>query len=858
MSSTTLPVQDVELILSLQTALDRHDQFLQASKAMYKQASGEKILDLEFQKHALKQIWKARTNNWPVYAVELATGSGKTVIAAKLARRWIQQEYANFSTTSPVLYVCANRAALGDFSQGIVNIFHRVFGPRIFGYGPRWETERSHDVVLGPVNDLSAAYDVSFVTPRRLLQAENDNLLQPYLQKCPLVIVDEAHHFPDDQQEKLKVYNEVYRALKQWFIPKPHNRLVLAMTGTYERMDQQPILGRERPDYVFTVQDAINAGRCPEIYGIQVTSNVSPKSAAAVGDFFDLQLTDEEVARYYEEIAKCVLLVYKKTAAPFAVFVRTQADARAIVEIFNRESGLGEHGAGLLLGQTTQNARLEIMSAIRSGGMAGYVTCSVGEESLDIPVVEVVHLVRRCRSYVKNAQAVGRALRVHPGKKRALIVDYQMMVASMQARWLGLNLDDYAVQCHTRIGEGQRINGGPLVCQRDYPSVVLAGMSISEERALLLESRRRSKGLVLQADKYVAEEEARYHRWRREVLPAAVRDWLRWRKIWKRIVGDAPAPVCRIVTGGFVRTHDYAALADTRVLLRPDWQAFEAKLQAGTVMNSMVPGGPDWERAAEKRTALCLYRYWNDEDARIAVSLAAIARTLAGSRRFGWQFEPGSSTSWSFEEHAKAVVNSMRDVWHEMRLPWWPTQHGDAWPIFPDLSTCDVFSVAGADDLVRMAAILYLTSILRVGLFVCKLAHSSLPEPMPAVQTVLIERLLEQAERGVRYKDLDSEARTDLEYLVGQPIPEVPIEVLTRLTDLAPDWFVEFRRHWAMTGLVGKLRTKLDRRSRLLKPAVTEAAAATAATSGKPRRLFLRVPVPRVATPKAVLPMEER
>lgn len=453
-------ILETEQVLALQRYLDKHDELLLHSKAEYQRYCGDSIDDLPFQR-ALVEKALASDRQW---TAEIATGIGKTIISARVA--------LERASDGPVVYVCPNRTAVGDTSAGIINKFVRTFST----------FSKEKNFHFGKVNELSRANDVSFVTPYALahMLANDTRRTREMLKRASCMVIDEAHHFPEDEDDDLKVYGTIYDAADTLV----RDGLTVAMTGTWERLDGMRVMGRERPDDVVTVQDAVNLGRCPEIYGVQVLTEVTATKAVARGDLYDIHLKPKERRRYLEGVADCMLATRRRYPVPFAGFVRTIADAQAIANSYNSKLKRGERPLALLVSTTSIVARLATVRAIEEGRLAGYVTCAVGEEALDLPKLEVIHLVRRTRSLARNMQAVGRALRICENKKRALVIDYQTMLEGVTDRFIGLGLDDLAKRQGTE--QSRMINGGPMVAQRTYQGAMLEGMTIGEERALVI------------------------------------------------------------------------------------------------------------------------------------------------------------------------------------------------------------------------------------------------------------------------------------------------------------------------------------------------------------------------------------
>lgn len=480
--------REVEHVLALRRHLQKHDEWLSKSQAKYKQYLGTEIEELEFQTKLVEQALMSSG----VWNAELATGIGKTIIAARIALKKIKE--------GPVIYICASPTALGDAESGIINKFVRVF--HTFGEAT---------TAIGERNDISRANDVSFLTPAAFVKRlDKDPLhMEKLLNSVSLFVVDEAHHFPQDTEKELKIYGRIYDVARQMV----KKGLVVSMTGTWERLDRKVVMGSSIPDARMTVQNAVDLGRCPEIYAIQVILDIIAKGSKSVGDLYDYHLQGDERTAYYGDIAECMAVIYEKYPVPFAAFARTQSDAREIAKCFNKMMDFTQdNGLVALTSRTPMKKRQTVVNDILDGRRSGYITCAVGEEALDLPPLEVVHLIRRTRSAVRNAQAVGRALRLYDTKKRALIVDYQMMVQGMVGRFVGLNVDDLVEPIDSRVP--RVVNGGPLVVQRDIKEGEIEGMTMEQERALVIRNNMTAEQLEAERDK--EEWEERRKQWQAE------------------------------------------------------------------------------------------------------------------------------------------------------------------------------------------------------------------------------------------------------------------------------------------------------------------------------------------------------
>jgi DNA repair protein RadD len=105
-----------------------------------------------------------------------------------------------------------------------------------------------------------------------------------------------------------------------------------------------------------------------------------------------------------------------KRAIVFGVDVK---HSQALAQRFN-EAG---HAAAHLDGNTPRDERRQILKALESGEIRIVTNCGLISEGVNIPAVEAALLARPTQSTGLYLQQVGRALRIAPGKDRAIILD---------------------------------------------------------------------------------------------------------------------------------------------------------------------------------------------------------------------------------------------------------------------------------------------------------------------------------------------------------------------------------------------------------------------------------------------------
>lgn len=438
-------------------SLANHLRWLALAKHTTEPFPASSIKKLTFQEDAT-QLAEKKSG---VLGYEIFMGGGKTVIAAMIC-------LDRLSKGGRVLFICPNRVALGDVSQGIIKNFIKTV--RSF----RSEAE-TMAMSRWQANDIGPEHAVAFCTPARLINWFNSDPIvgRKYLASLACVVVDEAHHFPDD--DELVVYGKLPSLLQD---NCSRDALILSLTGTHTRLDGKAIMTLDEQALALRIsaQDLVDQNILPEIYAQQVILKLRSKYRKT-GDFYDFHLSGEERRKYCKAIAAIMWRVYEARPEALAAFVRTQEDAYAIARAFNRLSGGGVREIAALVSSTPFSERARIVADVQSGRRLGYVTCAVGAEALDISRIGVVHLIRRTASYVRNAQAIGRGTR---HQNNMLVVDYQhQMEGELHGRFVGITLDETAKQMGAR-GVAIR-DGGPMLA-KDYGVYLDGCPTLAEQR----------------------------------------------------------------------------------------------------------------------------------------------------------------------------------------------------------------------------------------------------------------------------------------------------------------------------------------------------------------------------------------
>ncbi len=342
-------------------------------------------------------------------ALLLATGLGKTVIFAELAR------HMAVATWRPLILVHRDElvrqtvdklhAADPGLSIGVIQ------GPRLEMFGT--------DVVVASVQTLIRR--LPSIAPARF----------------DVIIVDECHH----------AAAKSYRAILEHFgsFDLSSKALTLGVTATMARGDKQG-LGEVWDDVVFErdiqfgVEHEFLVGA--EVRTVKLAGLDTGKVRKGVdGDFAPGALAKAMsgagagpiVARAYAEFARSDGRLRRGI-----VFTATVETASAWAADF-RELGVR---ADVVTGETPPEERQAIYARVAAGTSDVILSVMVLTEGFDLPAVEVAVIGRPTKSMPLLTQMVGRVLRPSPatGKTAALVIDVVGAMGAGLARTLDLGI----------------------------------------------------------------------------------------------------------------------------------------------------------------------------------------------------------------------------------------------------------------------------------------------------------------------------------------------------------------------------------------------------------------------------------
>ncbi len=340
----------------------------------------------------------------PRQLIVLPTGAGKTVVFGSIARRF--HELVNPS--DPIL-IMAHRSELLDQADEKLRL---VWPEALTGRIQAGKNEQLGEVLLASTQTLVAGRQI---------------------RRPGLVIYDEAHHSRADGSLSVLTRLGVF---------KPGGPPLLGVTATPSRSDRTE-LGDvfEHLTYERTILQMIMDGYLADVRGIKVELRGLQLGAIRTtgGDY---NAKDLSYVMNADESLDAVVQAVQTHAGhrKSLVFAVDVQHAKALADHLNKAGIV----SAAVDGGMPSDERASILQAFAQNRIRVLVNCQILTEGYDQPDVDAVVIARPTRSSALYTQMVGRALRLHPNKTDALILD--LTGAS----------DDKSLQTFTRLMKTQK------------------------------------------------------------------------------------------------------------------------------------------------------------------------------------------------------------------------------------------------------------------------------------------------------------------------------------------------------------------------------------------------------------------
>ena len=258
-----------------------------------------------------------------------------------------------------------------------------------------------------------------------------------------LVVLDEAHHAPAETWQ---------RVARHYRCPR------VGMTATPFRLDGKPLLGDlfDEVAYEMDLPTAIERGLVPPIYQRTVTVDAIDISRVRSrnGDLNakDLGKVLTKVESLQGVAMPLVDMIGDRRTVAFAASVQ---HAEALAEQIN---GLRPGMARAISGDADRSHRDQILRDFEAGAFQVLCNCQLFTEGFDSPAISCVAMARPTESLALYTQAIGRALRLHPAKCDALVIDF----CGNAGRHQLVSVVDLLIAKDDRAGTREFVAKGPV------------------------------------------------------------------------------------------------------------------------------------------------------------------------------------------------------------------------------------------------------------------------------------------------------------------------------------------------------------------------------------------------------------
>ncbi|MEZ6031787.1 MAG: DEAD/DEAH box helicase family protein [Planctomycetaceae bacterium] len=340
-----------------------------------------------WQSEALAALLKIRAAGYGRALVAVATGMGKTWLAAFDAR-----QVGVAIGRRPRVLVIAHRAhILAQAEAAISLVLDHAFCEGTTSWYIGGSSELDGDLVIASVQKLSRPSGLD-----RLAEAHFD-----------FVVMDEVHH----------AHAPSYRRV----LARLHAGFILGLTATPERTDGVDVASifDDNLAYHASIGDGIAEESLVPFHYVGIKDTVDFGQIPWRNGRFAVEELEERVIRS-ERMDRLWLTMQKHPADRTIVFCCSRRHA-----LFTRDwlRGKGVQAAAVFSGGFSDSYS-ESLEKLRRGNLQCLCVVDMFNEGLDIPAVDRVIMLRPTESKVIFLQQLGRGLRASEGKSRLLVIDF--------------------------------------------------------------------------------------------------------------------------------------------------------------------------------------------------------------------------------------------------------------------------------------------------------------------------------------------------------------------------------------------------------------------------------------------------
>lgn len=337
--------------------------------------SPDQIQPRPAQQEALEALEETYADGYSKAMVVMATGLGKTYLAAFFARKFKR-----------VLFIAHREEILHQAYRS----FHAVMPERSGGFYYQKEKNRDVDCLFASVYTLGMEYHLEQFAP----------------DEFDCIIVDEFHHAAANTYQRILAY----------FKPQ----FLLGITATPDRADQQDVYNicdgnvAYRLDFI----QAIQRGWLVPYQYYGVYDPIDYSQLRWLGQKYDAnQLLQAQLRKEVGQAIYEAWLHHRQSRT--LVFCSSIPQADYLARFFRQQGWK----AACLHSGTNPDERQGLIQQLNAGTLELLFTVDMLNEGADLPRVDTLLFVRPTESLPLFIQQMGRGLRLHPDKEYCTIID---------------------------------------------------------------------------------------------------------------------------------------------------------------------------------------------------------------------------------------------------------------------------------------------------------------------------------------------------------------------------------------------------------------------------------------------------
>lgn len=365
------------------------------------EVEGEPLPDLpephDVQRRALDALMESRRRGYARAMVVLATGLGKTWLAAfDWKREWEKRGHA------PRLLFLAHRR---EILLQAMEVFRLVVRHRDEPLRVGW--------FVGPESDMHA--DLVFASVAKM--SRRDWLEKLARTSFDYVVVDEVHHAAADS------YRRILAALDQGGAEGDGSRFLLGLTATPDRADSSDVVGLFSDNIAFRagVPEGISIQRLVPFhyFGLKDDTDYASQNIPWRNGRFD----PEALSNAVQTDRRMQSLWSAWEAHPGK---RTLVFCCSVAHVDFAAKWLAAQGVlvAKVYSEPGSDDREKSLRALASGEIDAICAVDVFNEGVDVPLIDRVVMLRPTESGVVFLQQLGRGLRKAPGKDFLTVLDF--------------------------------------------------------------------------------------------------------------------------------------------------------------------------------------------------------------------------------------------------------------------------------------------------------------------------------------------------------------------------------------------------------------------------------------------------